>query len=197
MAVFRSLLIPLTAAVMNLLSAGAAFGVVTAVFQNGWGASLIGIDKTGPIEAFLPVLMFPILFGLSMDYEVFLISRIYEEWHRRRDNSEAVTHGLAATGRTITAAAAIMVLVFGSFMLGGERIIELFGIGLASAVLLDALIVRSVLVPSLMILFGDANWKIPDWLDRLLPQLNIEGAGKDEPPSVPQDLPATPEPVRS
>src|SRR5205807_8300932 len=142
MVVFRSLLIPLTAAVMNLLSAGAAFGIVTAVFQNGWGASLIGIDKTGPIESFLPVLLFPILFGLSMDYEVFLISRVYEEWHRRRDNREAITHGLAATGRTITAAAVIMVLVFGAFILGGQRIIELFGIGLASAVLLDALVVR-------------------------------------------------------
>ncbi len=115
---------------MNMLSAGAAFGVVTAVFQNGWGASLLGIDKTGPIEAFLPVLMFPILFGLSMDYEVFLVSRIYEEWHRRRDNTAAVTHGLAATGRTITAAAAIMVLVFGAFILGGKRVIELFGVGL-------------------------------------------------------------------
>ena len=130
MIVFRSLVIPLTAAVMNMLSAGAAFGVVTAVFQNGWGASLLGIDKTGPIEAFLPVLMFPILFGLSMDYEVFLMSRVYEEWHRRRDNTAAVTHGLAATGRTITAAATIMVLVFGAFVLGGERIIELFGVGL-------------------------------------------------------------------
>jgi putative drug exporter of the RND superfamily len=175
MAVFRSLVIPLTAAVMNMLSAGAAFGVVTAIFQNGWGASLLGIDKTGPIESFLPVLMFPILFGLSMDYEVFLISRIYEEWHRRRDNTEAVVHGLAATGRTITAAAAIMVLVFASFILGGERIIELFGIGLASAVLLDALIVRSVLVPALMIIIGPANWKLPTAIERLLPHLNVEG----------------------
>src|SRR6201994_164139 len=146
--VFRSLLIPLTAAVMNMLSAGAAFGVLTAVFQNGWGNSLLGISTTGPIEAFLPVLMFPILFGLSMDYEVFLLSRIYEEWHRRGDNTEAVTHGLAATGRTITAAAAIMVLVFASFVLGGQWVIDMFGIGLASAVLLDALVVRSVLVPS-------------------------------------------------
>src|SRR2546421_7325240 len=161
MAVFRSLLIPLIAAFMNMLSVGAALGVVTAIFQNGWGASLLGIDKTGPIEAFLPVLMFPILFGLSMDYEVFLISRVYEEWHRRRDNRAAVTHGLAATGRTITAAATIMVLVFGAFILGGQRIIELFGIGLASAVLLDALVVRSVLVPALMMLFGEYNWKIP------------------------------------
>ncbi len=170
MAVFRSLVIPLTAAVMNLLSAGAAFGVVTAIFQKGWLGGTVG-----PIETFVPVLMFPILFGLSMDYEIFLVSRIYEEWHRRRDNTEAVAHGLAATGRTITAAAAIMVLVFASFILGGERIIELFGVGLASAILLDALIVRSVLVPALMILIGDANWKIPSWLNSTLPRLNVEG----------------------
>jgi RND superfamily putative drug exporter len=175
MAVFRSLLIPATAALMNLLSAGAAFGVVTAVFQWGWLSSLLGIDK-GPIEAFLPVLMFPILFGLSMDYEVFLISRVYEEWHRRGDNREAVTHGLAATGRTITAAAAIMVLVFGAFVLGGERIIELFGVGLAGAVFLDALIVRSVLVPAVMLLLGDRNWKLPAFLERMLPHLKVEGA---------------------
>ena len=140
------------------------------------GASLLGIDKTGPIEAFVPVFMFAILFGLSMDYEVFLVTRIYEEWHRRRNNREAVTHGLAATGRTITAAAAIMVLVFGAFILGGERIIELFGVGLASAVLLDALIVRSVLVPALMIMIGDANWWLPGWLGRRLPHLRVEGA---------------------
>ena len=169
-AVFRSLVIPCTAAVMNLLSAAAAFGIVTAVFQKGW----VG-GTTGPIETFVPVLMFPILFGLSMDYEVFLISRIYEEWHRRGDNTEAVTHGLAATGRTITAAATIMVLVFASFILGGQRIIELFGVGLASAVLIDALVVRSVLVPALMILLGDANWKIPSWLNNALPRLNVEG----------------------
>jgi putative drug exporter of the RND superfamily len=119
--------------------------------------------------------MFAILFGLSMDYEVFLVTRIYEEWHRRRDNRQAVVHGLAATGRTITAAAMIMVLVFASFVLGGERVIKLFGIGLASAVLLDALIIRSVLVPGLMLLLGDSNWKLPAWLDRLLPHLNVEG----------------------
>jgi putative drug exporter of the RND superfamily len=176
MAVFRSLAIPLTAAVMNMLSAGAAFGVVTAIFQNGWGASLLGIDTTGPIEAFLPVLMFPILFGLSMDYEVFLVSRIYEEWHRRRDNTEAVSHGLAATGQTITAAAAIMVLVFGAFILGGQRVIELFGVGLASAVLLDAVIVRSVLVPAVMITLGERNWHLPAFIDRILPRLQVEGA---------------------
>jgi RND superfamily putative drug exporter len=195
MAVFRSLVIPLTAAIMNLLSAGAAFGVLTAVFQHGWGGSIIGLNTTGPIEAFLPVLLFPILFGLSMDYEVFLISRIYEEWHRRGNNTEAVTHGLSATGRTITAAASIMVLVFGSFVLGGQWIIEMFGIGLASAVLLDALIVRSVLVPSLMILLGDSNWKIPGWLDRLLPQFNVEGSAEREPPEDGGGRRGAPEPA--
>ena len=175
-AVFRSLLIPAVAAVMNLLTAGASFGLITAVFQWGWAASLFGIDKTGPIEAFVPVMMFAIVFGLSMDYQVFLVTRIYEEWHRRGDNREAVTHGLAATGRTITAAAAIMVLVFGAFILGGERVIELFGLGLAGAVFLDALIVRSVLVPGLMLLTGRANWWLPRSLDRLLPHLNVEGS---------------------
>ena len=195
MVVFRSIAIPLTAAIMNLLSAGAAFGLVTAIFQNGWGASLIGVDKTGPIEAFLPVLMFPILFGLSMDYEVFLVSRIYEEWHRRRNNSEAVTHGLAATGRTITAAAAIMVLVFGAFVLGGERIIKLFGIGLGGAVLIDATLVRSVLVPAVMLMLGDRNWKLPAFLERILPRVNIEGTvervpARDEPLAAPLPEPA-------
>jgi putative drug exporter of the RND superfamily len=194
MVVFRSIAIPLTAAVMNLLSAGAAFGIVTAIFQNGWGASLLGIDKTGPIEAFLPVLMFPILFGLSMDYEVFLVSRIFEEWHRRRDNAAAVTHGLAATGRTITAAAAIMVLVFGAFVLGGERVIELFGIGLASAVLLDAVIVRSVLVPAVMLMLGDANWKLPGVLERSLPHFKVEGRAAREQATAGGDA-VVPEPV--
>jgi len=126
------------------------------------------------------VLMFAILFGLSMDYEVFLVTRIYEEWHRRGDNREAVTHGLAATGRTITAAAAIMVLVFGAFILGGQRVIELFGVGLASAVLLDALFVRSALVPSLMLIIGDANWWLPAGLERVLPRLRVEGSAASE-----------------
>ena len=199
MTVFRSLLIPLIAAAMNLVSVIAAFGVITAVFQDGVGASLLGIDKTGPIEAFLPVMMFAILFGLSMDYEVFLVTRIYEEWHRRRDNQEAVAHGLAATGRTITAAAAIMVLVFGAFVLGGERIIDLFGIGLASAVLIDALVVRSVLVPGLMLILGDWNWKLPAALERVLPHLNVEGSASDAetaaPPVMPHE-PPVPEPAR-
>ncbi len=195
MAVFRSVLIPLTAAGMNLLSAAAAFGVVTAIFQNGFAGSLLGLDKTGPIEAFVPVIMFAILFGLSMDYEVFLVSRIYEEWHRRHDNTEAVSHGLAATGRTITAAATIMVLVFGAFVLGGERVIKEFGIGLASAVLLDAVIVRAVLVPGLMLLIGPRNWWLPVWIDRRLPHLNVEGKSARE--AVLEDLEPlgeTPEP---
>ncbi len=173
--VFRSLLIPTIAAVMNLLTAAASFGVITAVFQWGWLASLFGIDKTGPIEAFVPVMMFAIVFGLSMDYEVFLVTRIYEEWHRTNDTRLAVTRGLAATGRTITAAAAIMMLVFAAFILGGVRVIELFGLGLAGAVFLDALIVRSVLVPALMLLGGKANWWLPRSVDRVLPHLNVEG----------------------
>ncbi len=216
MVVFRSLLIPLVAAIMNLLSAAAAFGVVTALFQDGIGGSLIGIDKTGPIAAFVPVMMFAILFGLSMDYEVFLVTRIYEEWHHRRDTGEAIAHGLAATGQTITAAAAIMILVFGAFILGGSRIIELFGVGLASAVLLDALIVRSVLVPALMLKLGGANWMLPAVLERWLPHLRVEGRSvRDvqgtvlpeapvlveiprllEKPGLPED-PSVPEPVAS
>ncbi len=190
MAVFRSLVIPAMAALMNLLSVVAAFGVVVAVFQKGWGAELIGVDSTGPIEAFLPVMVFAILFGLSMDYEVFLVSRIYEEWHKRGDNREAIRHGLAATGRTITAAAAIMVLVFGAFVLGGERVIKLFGIGLASAVLLDALVVRSVLVPGLMLLVGERNWWLPSWLERVVPRLNVEGQATES------TVPASPPPGR-
>jgi RND superfamily putative drug exporter len=192
MTVFRSVAVPLTAAVMNMLSTGAALGIVTAIFQWGWGASLLGIDKTGPIEAFLPVMLFPIVFGLSMDYEVFLVSRIYEEWHRRGDNTEAVKHGLATTGRTITAAAAIMFLVFAAFVLGGDRIIELFGIGLASAVLLDALIVRSIIVPAVMMLLGEWNWKLPRVLDRVLPRLNVEGESARE--DAPRQRRRAPEP---
>jgi putative drug exporter of the RND superfamily len=191
MLVFRSLVVPLAAALMNLLSTAASMGVVTAVFQFGWFGKLLGITP-GPIEAFVPVLMFPILFGLSMDYEVFLVSRIYEAWHSSSDNREAVTHGLAATGKTITAAAAIMVLVFAAFVLGGQRIIEMFGIGLASAVLLDAVIVRSVVVPALMLLLGKANWHMPAWLERRLPHLRVEGRSVRIPvlPVLPVLLPA-------
>jgi RND superfamily putative drug exporter len=198
-AVFRSVLVPLTAAVMNLLAAGAAFGVVVAVFQWGWLGSVVGIGKTGPVEAFLPVMMFAILFGLSMDYEVFLVSRIHEEWLTRRDNRQAVTLGQAETGQVITAAAAIMVLVFASFVLGGQRIIKEFGIGLAGAVLLDALIVRTVLVPAVMHLFGRANWWLPGWMDRMLPRLHVEGSTETpraaDPGAEPTEEPRPVEPV--
>jgi RND superfamily putative drug exporter len=181
-AVFRSIAIPLMASAMNLLSVGAAFGVVTAVFQWGWMAELIGVDAIGPIDAFLPVMVFAILFGLSMDYEVFLVSRIYEEWHRRKDNTAAVVHGLAATGRTITAAAAVMVIIFAAFILGGDPTIKLFGVGLSAAVLMDALIVRSILIPGLMLALGETNWKLPRLLDRLLPHLNVEGSSNEPQP---------------
>ncbi len=198
-AVFRSLVIPAMAAVMNMLSAGAAFGVITAVFQFGWLGSLLGVNQTGPIEAFIPVMMFAILFGLSMDYEVFLVSRIYEEWHRTGDNRLAVTRGLSATGRTITAAAAIMVLVFASFILGGQVIIEMFGLGLAAAVLMDALIVRSILVPGLMLVTGNLNWALPNALDRVLPRLNVEGnvSHDPEPPPHPPEPPVGLAPART
>jgi len=183
MIVFRSILVPLKAMVMNLLSIGAAFGLIVAVFQWGWGASIIGVDGTGPIISFFPVFLFSIVFGLSMDYEVFLMSRIHEEWENSHDATEAVTRGLALTGRVITAAAAIMVTVFASFMLGEDRIIKLFGLGLASAVLIDAVIIRSVLVPAIMQLFGKSAWWIPDWLDRILPRLHVEPAEGDPAPT--------------
>jgi putative drug exporter of the RND superfamily len=182
--VFRSLLVPLKAMVMNLLSIGAAFGLIVAVFQWGWGASVIGIDGTGPIISFFPVFLFAIVFGLSMDYEVFLMSRIHEEWEDKKDATEAVTRGLALTGRVITAAAAIMVTVFASFMIGEDRIIKLFGLGLAAAVFIDAVIIRSVLVPAVMQLFGRRAWWLPAWLDRILPRLlHVEPAEGDPAPT--------------
>ncbi len=174
--VFRSVLVPLKAMVMNLLSIGAAFGLIVAVFQWGWGASLIGVDSTGPIISFFPVFLFAIIFGLSMDYEVFLMSRIHEEWEHNKDATAAVTRGLALTGRVITAAAAIMVTVFASFMIGDDRIIKLFGLGLAAAVFIDAVIIRSVLVPAVMQLFGERAWWLPSWLGRILPRLHVEPA---------------------
>jgi RND superfamily putative drug exporter len=183
MIVFRSILVPLKAIVMNLLSIGAAFGLIVAVFQWGWGASLIGVDGTGPIISFFPIFLFSIVFGLSMDYEVFLMSRIHEEWEHRKDATEAVTRGLALTGRVITAAAAIMITVFASFMLGEDRIIKLFGLGLASAVFIDAVIIRSVLVPAVMQLLGKRAWYFPDWLNRVLPKLHVEPAEGDPAPT--------------
>jgi RND superfamily putative drug exporter len=172
--VFRSLLIPLTAAVMNLLSIGAAFGVVVAVFQHGTLGSVLGVNRPGPVESFLPVMLFSILFGLSMDYEVFLVARIHEEWLKSADNRTAVRNGLAATGKTITAAALIMILVFGSFIFGGERVIKEFGLGLAAGIFMDAVLIRMALVPAVMFLFGRANWWFPTWLDRVLPRLAVD-----------------------
>ncbi|HEY2570889.1 MAG TPA: MMPL family transporter [Solirubrobacteraceae bacterium] len=172
--VFRSLVIPLQAAVMNLLSIGAALGVIVAIFQWGWLGGLIGVTN-GPIESFIPVMLFAIVFGLSMDYEVFLVSRIHERWAHTRDNPRAVAEGLALTGRVVTAAAAIMVCVFLSFMLGEDRVIKEFGLSLASAVLLDALVIRCLLLPAVLHLIGRRTWSIPAWLDRILPHLNVEG----------------------
>jgi len=170
---FRSIAIPAKAAVMNLLAAAASFGVLVAVFQNGFLADIIGVSRTGPIDAFLPIMLLAILFGLSMDYQVFLVSRIHEEWVRTGDNNLSVRLGLGETGRVITAAALIMVSVFVSFMFGDDRIIKMFGLGLAVAIFLDAFIVRSVLVPALMLLLGKWNWWIPKWLDRILPRVSV------------------------
>ena len=195
--VFRSLVIPLTAAIMNLLSIGAAFGILVAVFQWGWAGSVFQVNQTGPIEAFLPVMMFAILFGLSMDYEVFLITRIQEEYLKTGDNRTAVRNGLAATGKTITAAALIMILVFGAFILGGIRVIKEFGLGLAGGILIDAVVIRMAVVPSVMLLLGESNWWFPKWLDRILPRVTVD---PDVPPGAegPQGTPPTapdPEPV--
>ncbi len=175
MAVFRSILVPLKAVVMNLLSIGAAYGFIVALFQWGWGKDLIGVDKSGPIEAWVPMFLFAIVFGLSMDYEVFLLSRIKEEYDRTKDNGVAVADGLAATARVISAAALIMFCVFAAFALGDDRQLKLFGLGLAVAVLIDATVIRMVLVPATMELLGDRNWWIPKWLDRILPNIEIEG----------------------
>ena len=174
MTVFRSVLVPLKAVIMNLLSIGAAYGVVVAVFQWGWFSDLTGVEPA-PIEPFMPMMLFAIVFGLSMDYEVFLLSRVKEEWNRTRDSHLSVANGLAATARVISAAAAIMVFVFGSFLLESDRVIKLFGVGLSVAVLLDATIVRMLLVPATMELLGDRNWWLPRWLDRILPTINVEG----------------------
>ena len=173
--VFRSIVIPLQAAVMNLLSIGAAMGVIVAIFQWGWLGGLLGVQK-GPIEPWVPVLMFAVVFGLSMDYEVFLVSRMREQWLRRGDASGAVADGIALTGRVITAAAAIMVCVFLSFVLGDERTLKEFGLGLASAVFLDALVVRCMMLPAVLELLGPLTWRLPGWLDARLPHINIEGS---------------------
>lgn len=174
MIVFRSVLVPLKAALLNLLSIGAAYGVVVAVFQWGWGADLIGLEETVPIASFVPMMMFAILFGLSMDYEVFILSRIREEYHSGHSNIDSVVVGLGATAKVITAAALIMISVFLGFVNSGDPVVKMMGIGLATAVAVDATIVRMVLVPSTMALVGDANWWLPKWLDRILPRLELE-----------------------
>jgi RND superfamily putative drug exporter len=174
MVVFRSLLVPLKAVIMNLLSIGAAYGVLVALFQWGWLGDLTSVEP-GPIETWVPMMLFAVVFGLSMDYEVFLLSRIREEWVRTGDSRTSVADGLAATAKVITAAAAIMVVVFGSFMLEFERTMKMMGTGLAVAIFFDATIVRMVLVPSTMELLGDRNWWLPRWLDRILPNLDVEG----------------------
>ena len=173
--VFRSLVVPATAAAMNVLSIGAALGVITFVFQDGHFASLLGVHTTGPIEAFLPVFLFAIVFGLSMDYEVFLVTRMHEDWEHHKDATGAVRNGLALTGKVIMAAAIIMISVFGSFMLGDDRTIKLFGLGLASAVLVDAFVIRLILVPAIMYILGVWNWWMPASLERRIPRISIEG----------------------
>ena len=175
--VFRSLLIPVQAALMNLLSIAAALGVVQAIFERGWLAGLIGVQP-GPIDAFIPVMVFAIVFGLSMDYEVFLVSRIHEEWQHRGDASAAVREGLANTGRVITAAAAVMVAVFASFAAGDDRVLKLFGVAMATAVFLDAIVIRSILMPAVLELLGRRTWAFPSWFDRRLPRLAIEPASQ-------------------
>jgi RND superfamily putative drug exporter len=171
--VFRSLVIPVQAALMNLLSIGAALGIVQAVFQRGWLSSLFGVQP-GPIDAFIPVFIFAIVFGLSMDYEVFLVSRIHEEWQRQRDASAAIRDGLAHTGRVITAAAAVMVAVFAAFAISGNRVLEMFGLGMATAVFLDALVIRMALLPAVLQLLGRTTWALPGWLGRRLPKVAID-----------------------
>ena len=191
MVVFRSLVLPLKAVIMNLLSVGAAYGVMVAVFQWGWAGRIIGIGETGPIDPWIPVALFVVLFGLSMDYEVFLLSRIREEWLRTHDNSLSVADGLAVTGRIITAAAAIMFCVFGSFVIKDPlHVLKVFGLGLATAVLVDATLVRMVLVPSIMELVGPVNWWLPRWMDRSIPQMGVEVT--PAPPTTPRSTPAPP-----
>jgi putative drug exporter of the RND superfamily len=195
MVVFRSVLVPLKAVIMNLLSIGAAYGVVVALFQWGWLSDLTGVQPA-PIEPWAPMMLFAIVFGLSMDYEVFLLSRIREEWMRTGDSRESVADGLAATAKVITAAAAIMVVVFGAFILEPDRVMKLMGTGLATAIFLDATIVRMLLVPATMELLGDRNWWLPRWLDRLLPRIDVEGHVDPAPADGPNRDDPEPEPER-
>ena len=176
MIMFRSIFIPIKAAILNLLSIGAALGFVTLVFEDGFLSSLLSAG-TGPVESFVPVMVFAIVFGLSMDYEVFLVSRMHEEWLRTGDATRAVRNGLATTGRVVTAAATIMIVVFLTFALGPDRVIKEFGLGLAAAVFLDAFVIRILLVPALMQLAGERAWWLPRGLGRLLPKVALEHEG--------------------
>ena len=188
--VFRSVVVPLKAAVMNLLSIGAAYGVLTAVFQWGWGAGLLGVDHAVPVSSWIPILIFAILFGLSMDYEVFLLSRIREAWLDSGDAQGSVVRGLSDTGRVISAAAAIMVAVFLGFATEADVVVKMLGLGMAVAIFLDATVVRMVLVPATMSMLGRWNWWLPRWLDRLLPQISVE-----LPDRADDGLPAQPAPT--
>jgi RND superfamily putative drug exporter len=183
---FRSLLIPAVTAALNLLSAAASFGVLTAFFQWGWGTRAFGLGAATPVEGYLPGLVLAILFGLSMDYQVFLVARMAEEWSRTRDNARSVLVGQTHTARVITAAAALMIAVFITFAFLGEADVAEFGIGLAAAVALDAFVVRTVLVPAVMHLCGQANWWLPGWLDRRLPRLSVEPPADEQPAPVPE-----------
>jgi len=193
---FRSILVPVKAALLNLLSIGAAYGVLVMVFQWGWGKELIGLEATVPVISFIPLFMFAILFGLSMDYEVFLLSRVREEYLATGDNDRSVIRGIAVTARVITSAALIMISVFGGFVSAEDPTLKMFGLGLATAILVDATIVRVVLVPATMKLMGDANWWLPGWLDRILPTIDIEGRQLGEPEVAPPPADPEPEPER-
>jgi RND superfamily putative drug exporter len=194
MAVFRSVLVAVKAGIMNLLSIGAAYGVIVAIFQWGWLRNVVGIGRPGPIEFWVPMLLFTVLFGLSMDYEVFLLSRVREEYLTSGDNATAVADGLASTARVITAAAAIMIAVFMSFVLGDLRVLKLMGLGLATAIFIDATVVRMVLVPATMELLGNANWWLPKWLDRIVPRISIEAPPEFLPEPVPVLAPSAANP---
>ena len=190
--VFRSVVVPVKAAVMNLLSIGAAFGVMTAIFQWGWGAGLLGLDHSMPVSSWMPILLFAVLFGLSMDYEVFLLSRIREAWLDTGDARGSVVRGLSATGRVISAAAAIMVAVFLGFASEVDVVIKQLGVGMAVAIALDATLVRMVLVPATMTMLGKWNWWMPAWLDRALPTVRAEVTDLDEPDTRPDESTRTP-----
>jgi RND superfamily putative drug exporter len=195
MLVFRSVAVPLKAAAMNLLSIGGAYGVIVAVFQWGWGAELLGLQGPTPITSLIVVIMFPILFGLSMDYEVFLLSRIREEYDRTGDNTESVARGLAGTGRVVTSAALIMVVVFASFVTSPVPSLKMLGLGLATAILIDATVVRMMLVPAAMTLLGKANWWLPSWLDRILPVVSVEATDPHDRDRAPADAATVPAPA--